>query len=78
MAVESIRQKRKAKRANRRDKWGQPMSLSRKERRANRRQIPGRIFNGSLHPPGEKAPCASGPSPRRGWIYTASGSNKHH
>lgn len=33
----SIRQKRKLQRTEKKDKWGQPMNLSRKERRAARR-----------------------------------------
>jgi hypothetical protein len=46
---------------------------SRKHRRANKRQDSARVFNGADHKPGEKANCASGPNPRRAWLYTAGG-----
>jgi hypothetical protein len=45
----------------------------RKHRRANKRQELARIFNNADHKPGEKALCASGPNPRKQWMFTASG-----
>ena len=51
---------------------------SRIHRRAMNRQVPGRFFDGKDHEPGDKAPCATGPNPRRGWLYTAAGKVKYH
>jgi hypothetical protein len=47
-------------------------------KRAARRQADARVFNGKTHEPGEKAYCASGPNPRKEWLYTAGGAIKFY
>ena len=54
------------------------LTSSRKHRRALKKQAPSRFFDGKDHKPGEKAPCATGPNPRRGWLYTAGGALNYH
>jgi hypothetical protein len=36
------------------------------------------MFDNKNHKPGEKADCATGPNPRKAWLYTAGGANKYH
>ena len=51
---------------------------SRIHRRALKRQYLAGIFDGKSHKPGEKGLCASGPHPRRQWMYTAGGALRYH
>jgi hypothetical protein len=50
------------------------LDSSRKHRRAQRRQLEGRFFNGKLHEPGQKADAAAGPN----GLYTGAGSLHYH
>lgn len=47
-------------------------------KRAAKKQAPSRIFAGKDHKPGEKGLCASGPNPRREWLYTAGGALRYY
>jgi hypothetical protein len=64
--------------ARRRNRNFQGVSSTRKHKRSQKRQDLGRFFDNKDHQPGEKGLCASGPNPRKQWMYTASGANKFH
>ena len=75
---QSIRQQRRAKRATKRDKWGYSMTLSRAQRRAQRRQdsqnakkIDGRV-NTFLQP------SQIATDPVSGHVHHHAGSLNHH